>query len=88
MVCGACQREGGGGGGDGLSHIYVKIIKFVPSNYQMFSWLSGVVQGMAIEKHAFESRLSPFFSQIGRYESDVLFFFLFVCLFVKVLTFN
>ena len=31
-----------------LSHIYVEIIKFDLSNYQMFSWLSGVVQGMVI----------------------------------------
>ena len=40
------------------------------------------MQGMAFEKHKFEScsGLSSFFFLTGRYESDVLFFF---CLFLE-----
>ena len=40
-----------------LLHIYVKIIKFDLSNYQMFSWLSGLAQGIEIVKREFESRV-------------------------------
>ena len=47
-----------------LLHIYVKVIKFDLFDYQMFSWLSGIAQGMVIKRREFESCLEPsiFFS--------------------------
>ena len=47
------------------------------SNYQMSSWLSGVVQGIATERRKLKSHSGPSFFRTGPYESDVLFFFAF-----------
>ena len=78
-----------------LPHIYIKIIKFNLSNYQMFSWPSGVVQGMVIK--SMSPGLSCFvlfvFFPTGHYESDQYSFFVFVFVFVffcvrQVLMFN
>ena len=38
-----------------LPHIYIQMIKFDLSNYQMFSWLSGVAQGVVIKERTFRT---------------------------------
>ena len=71
-----------------LPHIYITIIKFDLSNYQMFLWFSGIAQGIVIKRREFEEPLL-FFFQTGHYESDVLFFVVVFFLHLsKVLTLN
>ena len=74
-----------------LSHMYVKIIKSDLFKHQMFSWLTGEVQGVIIEGHEFESVWHPFFF-LGLDIMKVMycfflffFFFFFFCIHQKSL---
>ena len=58
-----------------LPHIFVKIIKFyLCLKCQMFWWLSGDLQGMAVERHEFESWSGPFFSFLFFFQTFFIFF--------------